>query len=222
MHLESPGKSLKFKLKIHGLESPWKLQSTLESPWISVLTLSNPDCVSNMKDLQDKIAHVVVELNSRHFLHWMESLKNGKCVLESPWIFYSKKGTNPGINFGRIWRDIKSYIKPKFPYMHSPLQLSFWWNGLPLQDSNFLLLSKFLSWPLITCIHLDFFSNYGLTMIYLQSTEEQAVWVRLMLGCKVVVVEEPHFENSVVNTNTHVGNCHTGYYLQPIKIKLIH
>ena len=38
-----------------------------------------------------------------------------------------------------------------------------------------------------------------------------------MLGCKVVVVEEPHFENSVVNTNTHIGNGHTGYYLQPIK-----
>ena len=69
---------------------------------------------------------------------------------------------------------------------------------------------------------LEFFWNYGLIMIYLQSTEEQAVWVCLMLGCKVVVVEEPHFENSVVNTNTHIGNGHTGYYLQPIKIKLIH
>ena len=69
---------------------------------------------------------------------------------------------------------------------------------------------------------LEFFSSYGLEIIYLQSTEEQAVWVCLMLGCKVVVVEEPHFENSVVNTNTHVGNGHTGYYLQPIKIKLIH
>ena len=33
-------------------------------------------------------------------------------------------------------------------------------------------------------------------MIYLQSTEEQAVWVCLMLRCKVVVVEEPHFENT--------------------------
>lgn len=43
-----------------------------------------------------------------------------------------------------------------------------------------------------------------------------------MLGCKVVVVEEPHFENSVVNTNAHVGNGYTRYYLQPIKIKLIY
>ena len=29
------------------------------------------------------------------FLHYMDSLKNGKYVLESPWIFCSKKGTNP-------------------------------------------------------------------------------------------------------------------------------
>ena len=104
-------------------ESPWKLQSILESPWISVLTLSNPDSVPNTKDLQDKIAHVVVELNSRHFLHWMESLKNGKCVLESPWIFCSKKkGTKPGINFGRIWHNIKSYMEPK---------TLFTWSGGP-------------------------------------------------------------------------------------------
>ena len=61
-----------------------------------------------------------------------------------------------------------------------------------------------------------FFQIYGLIIIYLQSTEEQAVWVRLMLGCKVVVVEEPHFENSVVNTNAHIGNGHTRYYLQTI------
>ena len=50
-------------MKIQGPESPWKLQSVLESRWISVLTLSNPDPdVPNMKDhLQDKIAHVVVK-----------------------------------------------------------------------------------------------------------------------------------------------------------------
>ena len=71
-----------------------------------------------MKDLQDKIAHVVVELNSRHFLHWMESLKNGKCVLDRPWIFCSKKGTNPRINFGRIWHDIKSYMEVPIICIH--------------------------------------------------------------------------------------------------------
>ena len=37
-HLESPWKSLNFKIKIQGLESPWKLQSMLESSWISMLT----------------------------------------------------------------------------------------------------------------------------------------------------------------------------------------
>ena len=42
-HLKSPWKSLNFKMKIQGLESPWKLQWVLESPWISVLTLSNLD-----------------------------------------------------------------------------------------------------------------------------------------------------------------------------------
>ena len=64
--------------------------SWLESPWISVLTLSNPDPeVPNMKDLQDKIAHAVVELKKTYtqgpFLHRMKSLENGKRVLESPW-----------------------------------------------------------------------------------------------------------------------------------------
>ena len=37
------------------------------------------------KYFQDKIAHVVEELKIQgSLLHWMESLKNGKCVLESP------------------------------------------------------------------------------------------------------------------------------------------
>ena len=27
--------------------------------------------------------------------------------------FVQKKGMNPGINFGRIWHDIKSYMEPK-------------------------------------------------------------------------------------------------------------
>ena len=35
--------SLSFKIKIQRLENPWKLQSVLESLWISVLNLSNPD-----------------------------------------------------------------------------------------------------------------------------------------------------------------------------------
>ena len=65
-HLESPWKSLSFKIKIQGLESPWKLQSALESPWISVLTLSNTDSQvskrsKHRKTYQGKIAHVVEE-----------------------------------------------------------------------------------------------------------------------------------------------------------------
>ena len=65
------------KSKFQGLESPWKLQSVLESPGISVLTLSNPDSqVPNMKDLQDKIAHVVVQLKKTKSLF---------CTEWSPW-----------------------------------------------------------------------------------------------------------------------------------------
>ena len=41
--LHSPWKSLHFKIKILGLENPWKLQLLLESSWISVLTLAIPD-----------------------------------------------------------------------------------------------------------------------------------------------------------------------------------
>ena len=52
------------------------------------------------------------------------------------------------------------------------------------------------------------------SLFYLQSTEEQAVWIRLMLGCKVVIVEEPHSEYSVVHTNTHVWNDYTWYNLK--------
>ena len=106
--------------------------------------------------------------------------------------------------------------------MHSPLQLSFWSNGVTTTGKQFLIAKQISFMTFDNMYSLGFFSNYGLEIIYSQSTEEQAVWVSLMLGCKVVVVEEPHFENSVVNTNTHIGNGHTGYYLQPIKIKLIH
>jgi len=38
-----------------------------------------------------------------------------------------------------------------------------------------------------------------------------------MLWCKVIIVEEPHFEDSVVHTDTHVGNGHTGNHLQQQK-----
>ena len=65
------------------LGSPWKLQLSLENPWISVLTLSNPK--EKEQDLQDKITHVVDWTNKDmgSFLHWMESFKNEKCALEN-------------------------------------------------------------------------------------------------------------------------------------------
>ena len=84
------------------LESPWKLQSVLESPWISVLTLSNTDSQvskrsKHRKTYQDKTSHVVEEpkkTDSRLFF-----AVNG--VLEKwemcPWRslnFLFKKGTN--------------------------------------------------------------------------------------------------------------------------------
>ena len=61
-HLDCPWKSLNLRLKIQGLESPWKLLSMLESPWISVLTLSNPKEKKQTDDIQVKIAHVVEKL----------------------------------------------------------------------------------------------------------------------------------------------------------------
>ena len=86
------------------LESPWKLQSVLGSPWISVLTLSNTDSQvskrsKHRKTYQDKIAHVVEEpkkTDSRlFFCTRVESLKNWKCFLASPWKslgFFVQKG----------------------------------------------------------------------------------------------------------------------------------
>ena len=108
-HLERPWRSFDFEIKIQGLESSWKLQSVVESPWISVLTLSNPDSQlhkkgKKQKDLQDEIAHVVEELkkiDSRLFFHWMESLK----VLEKSLKFLFKKGYKPWISKGHLWNN---------------------------------------------------------------------------------------------------------------------
>ena len=41
---------------------------------------------------------------------------------------------------------------------------------------------------------------------YLQSTEQQTVWVSLVIGRQVVIVKESHLEHGVVGTGTHVGN----------------
>ena len=68
------------------LKIPWKLQSVLEIPWISVLTLSNPkEKEQPQKYLQYKIAHEELLKKTRSFfcMHWMESLKNRNCALET-------------------------------------------------------------------------------------------------------------------------------------------
>ena len=66
------------------LKIPWKLQSVLEIPWISVLTLSNPkEKEQPQKYLQYKIAHEELLKKTRSFfcMHWMESL--------SPWVLFN-------------------------------------------------------------------------------------------------------------------------------------
>ena len=59
-------KALNLKIKIQGLESPWKLQSVLESPWSSTLTLkfkyNSKEKGANTERPRDKITHVVEEL----------------------------------------------------------------------------------------------------------------------------------------------------------------
>ena len=85
------------------LESPWKLQSVLGSPWISVLTLSNTDSQvskrsKHRKTYQDKIAHVVEEqkkTDSRLFFALNGVLEKLEMFpwksLKIPWIFCSKR-----------------------------------------------------------------------------------------------------------------------------------
>ena len=81
--------------------SPWKLQSVLESPWISVLTLSNTDSQvskrsKHRKTYQDKTSHVVEEpkkTDSRLFFALNGVLEKWEMC---PWRslnFLFKKGT---------------------------------------------------------------------------------------------------------------------------------
>ena len=67
-----------FEIKIQGLESSWKLQSVLESPWISMLT-----------------ALFCTEWSPWKMWPWMS--------LKSSQIFCSKKGTNAVNRFCRSW-----------------------------------------------------------------------------------------------------------------------
>ena len=58
--------------------------------------------------------------------------------------------------------------------------------------------------------------NKIFSIIYSQTTEQQAIGIRLMFWRKVVIVEKTHSEDSVVDTYAHVGNRQTGYHLQGI------
>ena len=119
--LESPWKSLNFKIKCQGLKSPWKLQSVLESTWNLFPILSN-----EASQVWDENRHTLYfeHLMWHHIgliLHLLESLKNGKIcpwkALKSTWIFGRKKCTNPvtwslqtGSLFG-LFREMVSSIE---------------------------------------------------------------------------------------------------------------
>ena len=86
---------------LQGSHAPWKSLKIAVSAGLKSLNFGAyfiQPILSRKKDLQDKTAHVVEELKNI----WMESLKNGKCVLESCWkvleFFCSKKGTKPVSN----------------------------------------------------------------------------------------------------------------------------
>ena len=53
--------------------------------------------------------------------------------------------------------------------------------------------------------------------IYSQSTEEQTVCIRLVLQCKVIIVENSHFEYCVISACAHVGYCKKAYHLNKKK-----
>ena len=103
-------------LESQGLENSWKLQSMLESPWILVLTLSNPDSQvakrrQSQKHLQDKITHVVEELKktySRLFFALNGVLQKWEMCswksLKRLRTFCSKKGTNPVTSKRTKWK----------------------------------------------------------------------------------------------------------------------
>ena len=63
----------------------------------------------------------------------------GNVSLKALEFFVQKKATNPGINFGRIWHDIKSYMKPKFPYMHSPPSIIILVKWVTITGQQFLI-----------------------------------------------------------------------------------
>ena len=67
-HLERPWRSSDFEIKIQGLESSWKLQSVVESPWISGLTFQTQ--ILNCINLRSGVIFFA------SLLPWLEREKN--------------------------------------------------------------------------------------------------------------------------------------------------
>ena len=89
----APWKSFNFQIKLKALkvlENCRRCWEVLEFQCYLYYSLirTPKENKQTQKDLRDKSAHGVEELkktDSRVFFPWMESLKNGKCVLDSPW-----------------------------------------------------------------------------------------------------------------------------------------
>ena len=105
--------------EIQGLESPWKLQSVLESSWTSTLTKwFKENCKGNGANTKtfgvkfSDVEELTKDIDSR-LLFCTESLRNAKCVLESPWkvleFFVQKKRTNPDTRF-QTWPLGRNYV----------------------------------------------------------------------------------------------------------------
>ena len=102
-YLKNPWQSLNFEISVQDLESLWKLQSVLESPWISVLALSNPDSQVTKRSKHKKTFRIKLLMLWKN-LKWyrLKALfctkwspwKMGNVSLKCPWIFCSKKSTN--------------------------------------------------------------------------------------------------------------------------------
>ena len=114
----------------------------LESPWISVLTLSNTDSQGSKrskhrKTYQGKIAHVVEEpkkADSRLFFALNGVLEKWEMSpwksLKIPWIFCSKNGTNPVVFW---WTKVLILALPKINQLEIYVfQVN---GGTPLQKS---------------------------------------------------------------------------------------
>jgi hypothetical protein len=45
---------------------------------------------------------------------------------------------------------------------------------------------------------------------YLQSTEQQAIWISLMMWSEIIIIKDANPEHCVIGTYTHVSDRHPG------------